>query len=237
MIEVRSLSLAYGNIVALRDVSLDIAEGEVVAILGANGAGKSSLIKALSGQVPPAAGEIKFAGSVITGRSAVDIARAGLAVVPEGRRLFGPMTVRENLELGAFPRSRFGRPKGMNGDLDYVMDLFPRLRERATQLANTLSGGEQQMLAMARALMARPKAMMLDEPSIGLAPRIVRDIFATVRQLKKDGRTVLLVEQNAAMALKVADRAYVLDLGRVTLAGPAAELGRSESIKNLYLGA
>jgi len=236
MIEIRSLTVAYGNIVALKDVTLDVGAGEIVSILGPNGAGKSTLIKAVSGQVAPLAGEIRLSGEATTGRSAVDIARSGLAVVPEGRRLFGPMTVRENLELGAFARGRFGRPLGLADDLDYVFGLFPRLGERSKQLASTLSGGEQQMLAIARALMARPRAMVMDEPSIGLAPRIVRDIFRTIRRLKDDGKTILLVEQNAAMALKVADRAYVLELGRVVQSGPTDELGRSETLKSHYLG-
>jgi len=231
LLEVRDLRLAYGNIQALRGASLDVAEGEIVALVGANGAGKSSLIKAVAGLVPQAQGEIRFQGQSLLGLVPADIARLGLAVVPESRRLFGPMTVLENLELGAFVHGGAQR-----AELDAVLALFPRLGERLKQKAGTLSGGEQQMLAIGRALMARPRLILMDEPSIGLAPLLVRAIFDAIQALRAQGRTVLLVEQNARMAMGIADRAYVLELGKVTLQGAAAALREEDRVRELYLG-
>lgn len=231
LLEVRDLYLAYGNIQALRGVSLRVGHGEIVALIGANGAGKSSLIKAVAGLAPQARGEIRLRGAKLLGLAPADIARRALVVVPESRRLFGPMTVLENLELGAFMRGGAQR-----GDLDVVLGLFPRLGERLQQKAGTLSGGEQQMLAIGRALMARPQLVLLDEPSIGLAPLLVKAIFEAIGMLRQQGRTVLLVEQNARMALRLADRAYVMELGRVTLEGPAAQLRTQDRVRELYLG-
>ncbi len=231
LLEVRDLHLAYGNIQALRGVSLQVEEGEIVALIGANGAGKSSLIKAVAGLAPQARGEIQFRGANLLGLAPADIARQALVVVPESRRLFGPMTVLENLELGAFVHGGAQRQ-----DLEVVLALFPRLAERLQQKAGTLSGGEQQMLAIGRALMARPQLVLLDEPSIGLAPLLVRAIFEAIGMLRQQGRTVLLVEQNARMALGLADRGYVMELGRVTLEGPAAQLRTQDRVRELYLG-
>jgi branched-chain amino acid transport system ATP-binding protein len=231
MLAIAELSLAYGHIAALRGVSLDVRTGEIVALLGANGAGKSSLIKAVAGLAPQARGSVRLEGRELLGTPAATIARCGIAVVPEARRLFGPMTVRENLELGAFVHGG-----ATPADLDAVFGLFPRLAERSGQKAGTLSGGEQQMLAIGRALMARPRLVLMDEPSIGLAPLMVRAIFEAIAKLREQGRTVLLVEQNARQALGLADRAYVLELGRVTLDGPARELRAMDRVRELYLG-
>ena len=236
MIEIGSLDVYYGNIRALREVSLHVGAGEIVAIIGANGAGKSTLIKTLAGLIRGTARKMQLDGITVATMASADIARLGLAVVPEARRLFGPMSVLDNLRLGAYSRMRFGRAAGVQSDLERVMDLFPRLRERSRQEARTLSGGEQQMLAIGRAMMARPRVILMDEPSIGLAPLIVRDIFAVIRRLKAEGTTIVLVEQNAMMALKVADRAYVLELGSITLEGPATELKSLDRVKELYLG-
>lgn len=231
LLELRDLIVSYGNIAALRGVSLTVEEGEIVALIGANGAGKSTLIKAVAGLLPRMQGEVRYAGQPLCGMDAASIARLGLAVVPESRRLFGSMTVLENLELGAFTHGG-----ARTQDFDEVLALFPRLSERLRQKAATLSGGEQQMLAIGRALMARPRMVLMDEPSIGLAPMLVQAIFAAIARLRDQGRTILLVEQNARMALRVADRAYVLELGRVTLDGPARELGGMDRIQELYLG-
>ncbi|UCE30516.1 MAG: ABC transporter ATP-binding protein [Burkholderiales bacterium] len=236
MLEVDHLSVSYGNIVALRDVSLRVESGEVVVLIGSNGAGKSTLIKALAGLVTPARGDIRFLGNSLLKRPAHARARAGISVVPENRRLFGDMTVVDNLLLGAYSRSSYGRAPETSGDLEQVFQLFPRLAERRSQIASTLSGGEQQMLAIGRALMSRPKVMLMDEPSVGLAPLIVRDIFEAIEKLRHQGRTILLVEQNAAAGLRIADRAYVLELGRVTLEGGGSELWAMESVRSLYLG-
>jgi branched-chain amino acid transport system ATP-binding protein len=231
MLQVNDLELAYGRIAALRGVALTVQRGEIVALVGANGAGKSSLLKAVAGLAPQARGSVRFEGRELLGASPAQIARRGIAVVPESRRLFGPMTVRENLELGAFTHGG-----ARADDLDGVLALFPRLRERLDQKAGTMSGGEQQMLAIGRALMARPRLVLMDEPSIGLAPLMVRAIFDAIASLRSQGRTVLLIEQNARMALKLADRAYVLELGRVTLGGEAWELRTMERVRELYLG-
>lgn len=236
MIEVNHIDVAYGPIKVLRDVSLKVEQGEVVALIGANGAGKSTLIKAIGGLLPKQKGEVRFDSRPITKMKSAAVARLGLAIVPAGRRLFGPMSVEDNLHLGAYLRLRQGRKKEVQQDLEMVYELFPRLKERLGQAAMTLSGGEQQMAAIGRALMAAPKAILMDEPSIGLAPILVREIFKVIKRLRQAGNTILLVEQNARMALKVADRAYVMEVGRVILEGRAQELAASESVEKLYLG-
>ncbi|MCL4744692.1 MAG: ABC transporter ATP-binding protein [Burkholderiaceae bacterium] len=236
MIEVSELDVGYGGVPAVKGASLSVRKGEIVALLGANGAGKSTLLRAIAGLVPKAHGVVRLADTDITESHAADIARLGLALVPESRHLFGPMTVIENLELGAFSWLGFRGSAQMRGDLDAIMALFPKLADRRSQVAATLSGGEQQMLAIGRALMARPAVILMDEPSIGLAPMIVREIFRVIVQLREMGRTILLVEQNARMALGIADRAYVLERGVVTLQGPAAELRSMERVRELYLG-
>ena len=235
MIEVTDLDVSYGKIQALRRVSLRVAPGEIVALLGANGAGKTTLVKAVCGLLPKQAGAVRLGGEDITRLQTAEIARRGLALVPDGRRLFGPLPVLDNLMLGAYVRLARLRPDDVETDLEAVFALFPRLAERRRQAAGTLSGGEQQMLAIGRALMARPRVILLDEPSIGLAPLIVREIFQVIRSLKARGLTVLLVEQNARMGLRVADRAYVMELGRVTAEGPAAGLRESAVVQRLYL--
>ena len=243
MLEVHDIIAAYGKIVALRGVSLEVAAGEVVTLIGPNGAGKTTLIKAITGMIPSRSGEIRVDGEPITGLKSSAIARRGLAVVPEGRRLFGPISVLDNLRLGAYLRLTAGGGVSGSGraavgrDLARVFELFPRLDERQDQLAQTLSGGEQQMLAIGRALMAEPRVMLLDEPSIGLAPVIVREIFAVIAELAQRGIAVLLVEQNARMALRVAARAYVLELGQVALAGSAQKIGDMDEVKRIYLAA
>ena len=236
MIEVNGIDVAYGPVTVLRQVSLTVEAGEIVALIGSNGAGKSTLIKAIGGLLPKRKGEISLDGRPITRLPSAEVARLGLAIVPAGRRLFGPLSVADNLRLGAYLRLRQGRKTEVNRDLDRVLDLFPRLRERFHQQARTLSGGEQQMVAIGRALMAAPRAILLDEPSIGLAPILVREIFKVIQRLREKGNTILLVEQNARMALKVADRAYVMEVGRVTLEGPADRLAASEAVERLYLG-
>ncbi|MBM3557249.1 MAG: ABC transporter ATP-binding protein [Alphaproteobacteria bacterium] len=235
MLEIEGIDVAYGPIPALRGLSLRVGQGEIVTLIGANGAGKSTLIKAVAGLLPKRAGRIRFDGQDIGQSKAPDIARRGLTVVPEGRRLFGPMTVTDNLMLGAYPRLLAGRRAEVEGDLEKVFALFPRLRERARQTARTLSGGEQQMVAIGRGLMAAPKALLIDEPSTGLAPLVMREIFRALAGLRESGITVLLVEQNARMALRLADRAYVLELGRIALEGRASDLAREDSVRRLYL--
>lgn len=236
MLEVDGLVVSYGNIAALRGISMRVEQGEIVALIGSNGAGKSTLIKALAGLVAPTQGAMRLNGRSFLGLPAHERARAGIAVVPENRRLFGDMTVVENLMLGSYSRSSWGRAPDVASDLDQVFALFPRLSDRRRQLASTMSGGEQQMLAIGRALMSRPRLVLMDEPSVGLAPLIVRDIFAVIGKLREQGRTILLVEQNAAASLRIADRAYVLELGRVTLEGPGPDLWAMESVRSLYLG-
>ena len=238
MLEVQDLVAGYGKIVALRGVSLEVGAGEVVSLIGPNGAGKTTLIKAITGMIPSRSGGIRLDGEPIGGQKSSAIARRGLAVVPEGRRLFGPMSVIDNLRLGAYLRlTARGNRAAVERDLARVFELFPRLDERQAQLAQTLSGGEQQMLAIGRALMAAPRVMLLDEPSIGLAPVIVREIFAVIAELAERGIAVLLVEQNARMALRVAARVYVLELGQVALSGTAQEIGDMEEVKRIYLAA
>ena len=231
VLEVRDLTVSYRTIKAVKGVSFDVRAGEVVTLLGANGAGKSTLLRAVAGARAPDAGQVRFEGTDITGWASHRVARRGLRLVPEGRGLLARMTVWENLLMGQYA----GGP-GSARDLDAALERFPVLRQRRGQVAATLSGGEQQMLAIARALVARPRLLMLDEPSLGLAPRLVRQIFAVVAELKRDGVTIVLVEQNARQALAVADRAYILETGQVVLAGPAAELAAGEAVQRAYLG-
>ena len=233
MLTIQNLNVAYGPIRALQGISLDIGQGKIVTLIGANGAGKSTTLRAISGLVPPQSGSIRLNGQEISLLPADQIVRRGVGHSPEGRRVFANMTVRENLELGAYTRR--DRP-GIREDFDRVLSLFPRLQERVGQSAGTLSGGEQQMLAMGRALMGRPKLLLLDEPSLGLAPFLVRDIFQIIRDINAQGTTVLLVEQNAHMALGVADRGYVLESGRIVMAADAQVLLNNEAVKAAYLG-
>jgi len=232
MLKVTDANVYYGAIHAIKGVSIEVNEGEVVTLIGANGAGKSTVLKTISGLLRSKTGDITFMGESISATQPHRIVERGLAHVPEGRRIFLQMTVRENLEMGAFTQSNAGVDK----DIEKVYALFPRLAERRKQISGTLSGGEQQMLAMGRALMSRPKLLMLDEPSMGLAPLLVEQIFDIIRELHKAGTTILLVEQNAQMALSVADRAYVLETGVVALSGTGEELAKSDDIRKAYLG-
>lgn len=232
-IEIRGLDVFYGPIQALRGIDMDVAEGEITALLGANGAGKTTLLRTISGLCAPRAGSIRFGGQDIVGLEPFEIVRRGISHSPEGRQVFAAMTVKENLQLGAFTRKDAA---GVARDLEWVLDLWPRLRERLGQAAGTLSGGEQQMLAMARALMARPKVLLLDEPSLGLAPVIVAGIFETIRQIHAQGVCVLLVEQNVHLALKVAQHAYILETGAIVRRASAAELLHDPSVRDAYLG-
>jgi len=232
MLEVDDIHTAYGSIEALKGVSLKVEEGEVVTLIGSNGAGKSTTLRSISGLTPPRTGSIKFRGEEISTMPAQEIVRLGISQSPEGRRCFQRMTVRENLELGAYLR----RDANIASDLDRVFDLFPRLKEREKQKAGTMSGGEQQMLAMGRALMAEPQLLLLDEPSMGLAPILVDRIYETVREINKQGTTILLVEQNANYALDVSTRGYVLETGKVVLADKSAALRENPEVQNAYLG-
>ena len=231
LLAVQDLVTAYGSVEALHGISFHVDDGEIVALLGANGAGKTTTLRTISGLLRPRAGEVRFAGERIDTRRAHEIVRLGLTHVPEGRWIFTLLTVDENLRLGAYAERRVPREA-----LDRVFTQFPRLAERRGQLAGTLSGGEQQMLAMARALMTRPRLLLLDEPSMGLAPVLVRGIFQTIAEINRQGTTVLLVEQNANAALRLARRAYVLETGRIALEGPGADLARNEAVRRAYLG-
>lgn len=232
MLRVNGLEVAYGAVTAVRGVDLSVEAGEIVSLIGANGAGKSSVLRAISGLVKPKTGAVEFQGRNITGLRPDKITALGLSQVPEGRAVLARMTVLENLQMGAYGR----RDSEAGADLKQVLERFPRLSERQNQLAGTLSGGEQQMLVMGRALMARPKLFLLDEPSMGLAPLVVAEVLNLVRDINRRGTTVLLVEQNARQALKIANRAYVLDTGRVSLSGPAGELARDARVVAAYLG-
>lgn len=232
-LQVTGLEVAYGKITALRGVSLTVGKGEIVTLIGANGAGKSTTVRTLAGLMRPVAGRIVFDGVETTGSPAEAIVRRGLSLAPEGRRLFPRMSVRENLLMGAYTRRDH---QGINADLERCFQLFPRLKERVGQLAGTLSGGEQQMLAIGRALMARPKLLMLDEPSLGLAPILVETIFSIIREINEQGTPVLLVEQNAHKALEVAHRGYVLETGVIVQTGTGKELLESEEVQKAYLG-
>ena len=232
-LEIKDLHVSYGGIRALKGVDLTVEEGQIVTLIGANGAGKSTTLRAISGLQRPQSGSILYGGEELIGLPAKEIVRRGIIHVPEGRRVFPDMTVAENLKIGAFLRTDKG---GIADDMDYVHSLFPRLKERSWQLAGTLSGGEQQMLAVGRALMSRPKVLMMDEPSLGLAPLIVKDIFSIIRRVNADGITVLLIEQNANAALRVADYGDVLETGTIALTGTGEELLRNESVREAYLG-
>ena len=233
MLRVEDINVYYGAIHAIKGISLEVNDGEIVALIGSNGAGKSTTLRTISGLMTPKTGRIMYDGEDITGVPAHKIVGKGLCQVPEGRHVFANLTVLENLELGAYLRTD---KEGIAKDMEMVFEKFPRLLERKNQLSGTLSGGEQQMLAMARALMSRPKLLLLDEPSMGLAPLLIKEIFNIIKEINASGTTVLLVEQNANMALSIADKAYVLETGRITLSGTAAELASSEEVRKAYLG-
>jgi len=238
MLKVENLAAGYGKVKVLHGISLEVPQGKLVTLIGSNGAGKTTTLRALSGMIKPEAGSIRIGGADITGLSSHEITRKGLAHSPEGRRVFPVMSVEDNLVMGAFTRLTGSRPKGeVKADLERMLDLFPRLAERRAQLAGTLSGGEQQMLAMARALMLNPVVLLLDEPSMGLAPKLVEEVFNIVSRLKDQKVTMLLVEQFAAAALEVADFGYVLENGRISASGPAAQLKNDPAVRAAYLGA
>jgi branched-chain amino acid transport system ATP-binding protein len=232
ILNVDNMNVYYGAIHAIKGISFQVNKGEVVTLIGANGAGKSTTLQTISGLLRSRTGSIEFCGENISSVPSYKLVERGLAQVPEGRRIFLQMSVQENLEMGAYTQ----KPAGIEADLEQIFTQFPRLKERRKQIAGTLSGGEQQMLAIGRALMSHPKLLMLDEPSMGLAPILVEQIFDIIRQLHKDGTTILLVEQNAQMALSVADRAYVMETGTITLSGTGAELAASDAVKKAYLG-
>ena len=234
LLSVKNINVYYGSIHAIKDVSFHVDEGEIVTLIGANGAGKTTTMHAISGLLKLASGEITYDGNLISKMEAHKIVRLGLAQVPEGRRVFSGLTVQQNLSMGAY--TRHDGKDAIQSDYDMVFDLLPRLKERRKQLAGTMSGGEQQMLAMGRALMSNASMLMLDEPSMGLSPLLVQEIFDIIRDIHKEGMTILLVEQNAQMALSVADRAYVLETGHVVMDGTGAELLTNERVRNAYLG-
>jgi branched-chain amino acid transport system ATP-binding protein len=234
LLHIENLHTYYGSVQALKGINLEVAEGEIVTLIGANGAGKSTTLRTISGLIRPREGQITFGDQDITRQPAHRIVEAGISHAPEGRQIFGTLTVTENLNMGAY--SLGGDTEAIEENRHRVFSLFPRLEERKNQLGGTLSGGEQQMLTIGRALMARPRLMMLDEPSLGLAPMLVKAIFDTVREINARGVTVLLVEQNARAALKIADRGYVLETGQVVLSGPAGELLQDERVRKAYLG-
>ncbi len=231
ILRIKDLKVNYGGIEAVKGISLDVPQGEIVTLIGANGAGKSSTLRAISGLVKPTSGTIEFEGEDITSKNPTDIVTRGITLVPEGRKIFPDLTVKENLRVGAYLRK-----DDITDDINWVYDLFPRLKERSWQAGGTLSGGEQQMLAVGRALMSRPKVIMMDEPSLGLAPLVVRGIFDIIKEINKQGMTILLIEQNANMPLKTALLGYVMETGRITLSGPGKELLTNESVKAAYLG-
>ena len=233
MLKIENLHVSYGGIRALRGVSLEVPDGKIVTLIGANGAGKSTTLRTISGLIKADSGSITYDGQELLGQPIYKIREKGIAMVPEGRRVFTNLTVRENLKVGAYLRKDKAE---IEKDLDWVYSLFPRLKERDWQLAGTLSGGEQQMLAVGRALMSRPKLMMMDEPSLGLAPLVVKGIFEIIQEINRQGVTVLLIEQNANMALKTADIGYVLETGEITLSGSGRELLANEAVKKAYLG-
>ena len=233
MLKIENLHVAYGGIQALRGISLEVPDGKIVTLIGANGAGKSTTLRTITGLVKASSGSITWNGEELLGKPIDKIVTTGIAMSPEGRRVFPDMTVLENLKIGAYLRKDKAE---IQKDIQWVYSLFPRLEERHWQLAGTLSGGEQQMLAVGRALMSRPKLMMLDEPSLGLAPLVVQDIFTIIREINRQGVTVLLVEQNANMALKIADQAYVLETGKITMEGNAKDLLHNDAVRKAYLG-
>lgn len=234
MLKIENLVVRYGMIEALKGISFEVNDGEIVTLIGANGAGKTTTMHTISGLLKPAEGSVTLDGTDITKIPAEKIISMGLAQVPEGRRVFAALTVEENLTLGAY--SRKDKKEEIAKDMEYVYELFPRLKERRKQTAGTLSGGEQQMLAMGRALMAKPRILLMDEPSMGLSPLLVKEIFRIIKDINEHGTTVLLVEQNAKMALSIADRAYVMETGKITLEGTGAELADNEQVKKAYLG-
>ena len=231
MFEISNLKVNYGGIEAVRDISFSVPDGSIVTLIGANGAGKSTTLRTIAGLVKSRSGKIVFDGEDITNRDPTYIVEKGITMVPEGRKIFADLTVLENLKIGAYLRK-----DTIAEDIDMVYSLFPRLKERSWQLGGTLSGGEQQMLAVGRALMSRPKMIMMDEPSLGLAPLVVKDIFKIIREINKEGVTILLIEQNANMALQVADMGYVMETGQITLSGKGSDLLANEDIKKAYLG-
>ena len=231
MLKIEDLKVKYGGINAVKEVSFEVPEGSVVSLIGANGAGKSTILRTIAGLVKPVSGKVSFNDEVITGIDTSDIIAKGITLVPEGRRVFPDMTVLDNIKIGAYLRH-----DGLEEDIEHMYSLFPRLKERKWQLAGTLSGGEQQMLALARALMSKPKLLMMDEPSLGLAPLIVKGIFEIIKEINKSGVTVLLIEQNANMALKASDYAYVLETGKLSMEGSGEELLSNEAIREAYLG-
>ena len=233
LLQVKNLQVAYGGIQAVKGVDFEVREGELVSLIGSNGAGKTTTMKAITGSLPFVGGEIEYLGKSIRGQGAWDLVKQGLAMVPEGRGVFARMTITENLQMGAYVRNDKAE---ILKDIEKMFTIFPRLRERKDQLAGTMSGGEQQMLAIARALMSRPKLLLLDEPSLGLAPIVVKQIFATLRELAKTGMTIFLVEQNANHALKLSDRAYVMVNGEIRITGTGKELLVNEEVRNAYLG-
>jgi branched-chain amino acid transport system ATP-binding protein len=233
MLTVDDLHVYYGNIAAVKGISLTVYPGEIVTLIGGNGAGKSTTLRTISGLLRPKRGEVRFEGERVSGLKGHEVAKRGIAQSPEGRRIFPRMTVTENLELGAFLRTD---KAAIAADMEHVFELFPRLKERLTQKSGTLSGGEQQMLAMGRALMAQPRLLLLDEPSMGLAPVLVESVFETIQKVNEQGTTVLLVEQNALAALNIANHAYVLETGLITLEGPAKELAHNDEVRKAYLG-
>jgi branched-chain amino acid transport system ATP-binding protein len=233
MLSIEDIHVYYGNIAAVKGISLKVYPGEIVTLIGGNGAGKSTTMRAVSGLIRPRQGQIRFEGQVISNLKGFDVAARGIAQSPEGRRIFPRMTVAENLDLGSYMRKD---KAAIAADVERVFDLFPRLRERTNQKAGTLSGGEQQMLAMGRALMAEPRLLLLDEPSMGLAPVLVDVVFDTIQKVNAQGTTVLLVEQNALAALNIGDHAYVLETGHITLEGPAKELATNDEVRKAYLG-
>ena len=230
LLEVNNLEVSYGAVRALRGVSLNLERGEIVTLLGANGAGKSTLLKSIMRMVPPQTGAISYDGVDLPTKKTNDVVRGGVSIVPEGRGILGTLTVEENLELGAYHREEW------RGDLERVFELFPILKDRFKQSAGTLSGGEQQMLAIGRALLSKPQVLLLDEPSLGLAPQIIQMIFSLIGEIRQQGISILLIEQNAHMGLKVADRAYLIETGKVTASGPAAQFRDSEDTRKAYLG-
>lgn len=234
MLKIENLNVFYGGIHALRGVSMDVPKGKIISLIGANGAGKSTTLRTIMGLEKPKEGSVIYDGKDITGQKTTDIVKSGIVLVPEGRRIFPNLTVKENLILGAYSRKD---KEGIAKDMKWVFELFPRLLEREWQKAGTMSGGEQQMLAVGRGLMSVPKVMMMDEPSLGLAPLIVKDIFSIIKEINKRGVTILLIEQNAKAALEISDYAYVLETGNVVLQGPGQEMLTNEEVKKAYLGA
>ena len=233
MLKIENLYVNYGGINALRGISLEVQDGEIVTLIGANGAGKSTTLRTITGLVKAASGSVIWNGEEMIGKSIDTIFKSGIAMVPEGRRVFSDLTVLENLQIGAYLRKD---KEEIDKDIEWVYSLFPRLKERYWQYAGTLSGGEQQMLAVGRALMSRPKLMMMDEPSLGLAPLVVQDIFSIIKEINRQGVTILLIEQNANMALRIADRGYVLETGQISMTGTGLQLLNDESVKAAYLG-